>query len=111
MRRRLAIDPKTSDRLLAGTGSSRPRNMMEGSGIFYSTNGGSSWSKASGVPDAPVAAIVISPRQPEIAYAAVLTGGVYRSTLLGRVRLAGVALQPRYRHIGQGLHADQRFAQ
>ncbi len=79
----LAIDPKNPNRLFAGTGSSRPRNMTEGSGMFYSANGGESWSKVQGIPDVPIPAIAISPSESNTIYAAAMAAGIYRSTTGG----------------------------
>lgn len=75
----LALDPVNPRTLYAGTGNSRPRNTFEGTGIFSSTNGGESWSRIQGFPNAPVPAIVISPLAPDVIYAAVMDVGVYKS--------------------------------
>jgi photosystem II stability/assembly factor-like uncharacterized protein len=75
----LALDPKNPNKLFAGTGSSRPRNVHEGTGMFYSTNGGETWSHVEGLPDAPIPAIVISPIDPDVIYAAAMDVGVFKS--------------------------------
>lgn len=79
----LALDPKKPTNVFAGTGDSKPRNISEGTGLFYSANGGDSWSKAQGLPDAPIPAIVISPSETNIMYAAAMGSGVYKSVNSG----------------------------
>ncbi len=79
----LTLDPKKPTNVFAGTGDSKPRNISEGTGLFYSANGGDSWSKAQGLPDAPIPAIVISPSETNIMYAAAMGVGVYKSVNSG----------------------------
>jgi photosystem II stability/assembly factor-like uncharacterized protein len=80
----LAVDPTDVDRVYAGTGSSRPYAVYEGTGMFYSFNGGASWSKASGIPDAPVPAIGADPLDLNTMYAAVMGFGIYKSQDAGQ---------------------------
>ncbi|MBI3682906.1 MAG: hypothetical protein HY235_21240, partial [Acidobacteria bacterium] len=75
----LAIDSRNPEKLYAGTGNSRPRNILDGSGMFYSVNGGDSWSAVRGLPAAPVPAIAVSPLRPDVIYAALMNAGVYKS--------------------------------
>lgn len=79
----LAIDPKDPKRVYAGTGSSRPRNTTDGSGMFYTTNGGDSWASVPGLPAAPIPAVVVSPLDTNVIYAAAMGFGVYKSTDAG----------------------------
>ncbi len=79
----LAIDPKNPDRLYAGTGNSRPRNISEGTGMFYSVNGGESWSKVSGLPAGPIPSIAVNTLNPNVIYAAVIGYGIYKSVDAG----------------------------
>jgi photosystem II stability/assembly factor-like uncharacterized protein len=76
----LAIDPTNEQRLFAGSGSHRPYFLYEGTGLFRSLDGGASWTKSSGIPEAPVPAIVIHPSDPNLVYAAVMGHGVYKSS-------------------------------
>ena len=75
----LAVDPNDADRVYAGTGSSRPYAVYEGTGMFYSFDGGASWAKASGIPDDPVPAVVVDPTNPNTMYAAAMGAGMYKS--------------------------------
>lgn len=75
----VAPDPSDVDRLFVGTGSHKPYQVYEGSGLFRSTDGGESWSKGSGLPDAPVPTIVVDPGNPRRVYAAVMGEGIYKS--------------------------------
>lgn len=76
----LALDPTDPRRVLAGTGSNRPYGTYQGSGMYLSTDGGDTWSKAGGLPSMPIPAIVFSRSRPSVVYAAALGGGVYIST-------------------------------
>lgn len=75
----LALDPTDTNRLYAGTGSSKPYAVYEGTGLLRSLDGGESWERVPGLPEAPVPTIVINPLNPEVVYAALMGRGVYRS--------------------------------
>ena len=79
----LAVDPKNPDRVYAGTSNSRPRNITDGTGMFYSANGGASWSHVSGLPAAPIPSIVVNALNPNVIYAAAIGYGIYKSVDAG----------------------------
>src|SRR5262249_13152054 len=67
----LAIDPRTSSSLYAGTSS----------GVFQSTDGGSSWTAVNtGLTDLFVLALAIDPLTPTTLYAGTFGGGAFHST-------------------------------
>ena len=68
----IVIDPVTSTTLYAG---------LDGSGIYKSTNSGSSWTAATTQPTNPnVKALVIKPGSPATLFVATYGGGVFTST-------------------------------
>lgn len=75
----LAIDPSNDARMFAGTGSHRPYLVYSGTGMYRSENGGASWQKILGLPEAPVPAIVVHPQNPDVVWASFMGFGVYRS--------------------------------
>lgn len=76
----LAVDPSDDSRIFAGTGSHRPYLVYEGTGMYRSSDGGDSWTKVPGLPDAPVPAIVVHPADHNIVWASFFGYGIYRST-------------------------------
>src|SRR5436189_4220075 len=68
----LALDPKNSKNVWAGTGESWTRNSVSiGNGIYKSTDGGETWSYT-GLPNSErVAKILVSPANSDTVYAAV----------------------------------------
>jgi len=81
----LAIDPVTPTTLYAGVGTGVGQQKIV-TGLFKSTNGGSSWSVADeGLPPlldsfVLVAALVVDPITPSTLYAGMQTGDVFKST-------------------------------
>jgi photosystem II stability/assembly factor-like uncharacterized protein len=69
----LAVDPRDSEHVLAGT---------YGSGIYLSSDGGQTWTPANtGLGAGLVASLAIDPQDPNIVYAGMAyQGGVYKST-------------------------------
>lgn len=76
----VAIDPSDDSKMFAGTGSHRPYLVYEGTGMYRSVNGGDSWTKIPGLPEAPVPAIVVHPQNHDIVWASFMGYGIYRST-------------------------------
>lgn len=67
----LAIDPKNSKIIYAGTGESNMRNSVSiGNGLYKSTDGGSNWTKIGLENTEHIADIVIHPNNPNIVYVA-----------------------------------------
>jgi photosystem II stability/assembly factor-like uncharacterized protein len=67
----LAIDPKNSKIIYAGTGESNMRNSVSiGNGLYKSTDGGSNWTKLGLENTEHIADIVINPNNPSIVYVA-----------------------------------------
>ena len=67
----LAIDPKNSKVIYAGTGESNMRNSVSiGNGLYKSTDGGSNWTKLGLDNTEHIADIVINPKNPDIVYVA-----------------------------------------
>lgn len=68
----LAIDPKNSKVIYAGTGESNMRNSVSiGNGLYKSTDGGGNWTKIGLENTEHIADIVINPNNPNIVYVAV----------------------------------------
>jgi photosystem II stability/assembly factor-like uncharacterized protein len=68
---RIAINPVTSTTIFAASAS----------GIFRSTDGGSTWIKMSnGTPSAPATDVIINPSNTDIVYAAFNSNGIYQTT-------------------------------
>lgn len=69
----IAVAPSDKNILYVGSGSACPRgNISIGDGMYTSRDGGESWTH-SGIKDAgSIAKIVVDPRDPEVAYVAVL---------------------------------------
>jgi hypothetical protein len=81
---RLVVDPTDSRTLYAVTGP----NGVEGSpgvhGVFKSRDGGVSWSRADrGLPPDMITSLLIEPNNPQIVYAGVRHGGLYKTTTGG----------------------------
>jgi photosystem II stability/assembly factor-like uncharacterized protein len=67
----LAIDPATPQTIYAGTGS----------GVYTSTNGGTTWNAmSSGLPTTLVSTLAIDPATPQTIYAGTVGDGVFKST-------------------------------
>ena len=68
----LAIDPKNSKNIWAGTGEPWTRNSVSiGDGIYKSTDGGETWDKT-GLPNSErIAQIIVSPKSSDTVFAAV----------------------------------------
>ena len=68
----IALDPKNSKNVWVGSGEAWTRNSVSvGDGVYKSTDGGETWSRA-GLPNSErVAQIVVSPENSDTAYAAV----------------------------------------
>ncbi len=68
----LAIDPKNTKNIWAGTGEPWTRNSVSiGDGIYKSTDGGETWDK-SGLPDSErISQIIVSPKSSDTVFAAV----------------------------------------
>ncbi len=67
----LAIDPKNSKIIYAGTGESNMRNTVSiGNGLYKSTDGGGNWTKLGLENTEHIADIVINPNNPNIVYVA-----------------------------------------
>jgi photosystem II stability/assembly factor-like uncharacterized protein len=85
----IAIAPSNPNLVWVGTGEANPRNnVMDGHGIYFSSDGGASWRRM-GLADAgQISRIVIDPGDPNTVYAAVLGSvwkpnadrGVFRTT-------------------------------
>src|SRR6266850_5815279 len=68
----IALDPKNSKNVWVGTGESWTRNSVSiGDGVYKSTDGGETWSRA-GLPNSErISQIIVSPKSSETVYAAV----------------------------------------
>jgi len=78
---RLAIDPTDARTLYAVTGPSGTPASPGERGLFKSRDGGASWSHADrGLPRSPLTSLLIEPKNPQIVYAGVAHGGVYKTT-------------------------------
>jgi photosystem II stability/assembly factor-like uncharacterized protein len=67
----IAIDPKNSKVIYAGTGESNMRNSVSiGNGLYKSTDGGSNWVKLGLDNTEHIADIVVNPNNPNIVYVA-----------------------------------------
>jgi photosystem II stability/assembly factor-like uncharacterized protein len=85
----VAVAPSDPETVYVGTGEANPRNSVSwGRGIYRSRDGGKTWGAAA-LPDAgAVGRIAVHPKNPEVAYAAVLgrfwapsrERGVYKTT-------------------------------
>jgi photosystem II stability/assembly factor-like uncharacterized protein len=77
----LAVDPRTPTTLYAGKGGARGRPIGS-SGVFKSTNGGTSWTAMNtGLHiQEDVHALAVDPRTPTTLYAGTLASGVFKST-------------------------------
>src|SRR5438874_2162278 len=68
----IALDPKNAKNVWVGTGESWTRNSVSiGDGIYKSTDGGESWTKAGLENSERVSQIVVSPNSSDTVYAAV----------------------------------------
>ena len=89
----IALDPKNSKNVWVGTGEPWTRNSVSiGNGMYRSTDGGETWTRA-GLPNSErIAEIIVSPENGETAYAAVPGAlwsdspdrGLYKTTDGGR---------------------------
>jgi photosystem II stability/assembly factor-like uncharacterized protein len=69
----LAIDPNAADVIWVGTGEGNPRNSHNcGDGVYRSPDGGRSWVHLGLENSRNIHRIVLDPRNPDVAYAAVL---------------------------------------
>ena len=89
----VALDPKNSKNVWVGTGEPWTRNSASiGNGVYRSTDGGETWTRAGLPASERIAQIVVSPANGETAYAAVpgplwsdsLERGLYKTTDGGR---------------------------
>src|SRR2546422_1191278 len=89
----VAIDPKNSKNVWVGTGESWTRNSVSiGDGIYKSTDGGETWSRAGLEKSERIARIVVDPRNSETVFVAVPGGlwsdspdrGLYKTTDAGK---------------------------
>jgi photosystem II stability/assembly factor-like uncharacterized protein len=114
----IAVAPSDSNVVYVGSGEANIRNnVVPGNGIYKSTDGGSHWSQV-WKQDGQIGTIVVHPRNPDVAFAAVLgkafgpsaERGVYRTTDGGKTWTAvlkkdaetgasDVALDPSNPHI------------
>src|SRR6266536_2177632 len=68
----IALDPKNSKNVWVGTGESWTRNSVSiGDGIYRSTDGGETWSRAGLEKSERIARIVVDPRSSDTVFAAV----------------------------------------
>ena len=74
----LVIDPNDSDTIYAGTGHG-PQFGPGGAGLYKSTDGGDSWTRLPGIPDAAVTSVVIDRLDSDIVVAAAMGLGVFVS--------------------------------
>jgi len=80
----LTLDPTDAQILYAVTAPNGPSGSPGERGLFKSRDGGASWSRADrGLPPA-ITSLLIDPNNPEIAYAGVRYGGVYKTTTGGQ---------------------------
>jgi photosystem II stability/assembly factor-like uncharacterized protein len=68
----IALDPKNSKNVWVGTGESWTRNSVSiGNGVYRSTDGGETWTRAGLPASERIAKIIVSPENSETAYVAV----------------------------------------
>jgi photosystem II stability/assembly factor-like uncharacterized protein len=80
----LAVDPTDGQTLYAVTASSGSPTSLGERGLFKSRDGGASWAHADrGLPPA-ITSLLIQPNNPQIVYAGIRYGGVYKTTTGGQ---------------------------
>jgi photosystem II stability/assembly factor-like uncharacterized protein/surface antigen len=79
--RALAMAPSDPSTIYAGTAVSDIfEQNKHGGGVFVTTNGSLTWSLSSnGLPDDPVQALAVDPRNPQIVYAGTFARGVFKT--------------------------------
>jgi photosystem II stability/assembly factor-like uncharacterized protein len=83
----VAIDPSHVNTVWVGTGEGAPRNdVMQGDGVYRSTDGGKSWQHVLNLPNTLISRILIDPRDPATVLVGVLGDPFTASTLRGIYR-------------------------
>jgi photosystem II stability/assembly factor-like uncharacterized protein len=77
---RLAVDPTDAQTLYAVTGPNELPTPL-GDSLFKSRDGGATWSRADrGLPPGIISSLLIEPNSPQIVYAGLAHGGLYKTT-------------------------------